>query len=140
MKRTTAQLLEILKNQKNYDDYVKENEENFVTGKPCDLLKSEIEKRGFSKAEVIRNSGIERHYAYQILSGVKKPSREKIIMFCFGMGMNFEETQHFLLECSASALYAKNKRDNVTIFAIENQLSIIELNDLLYELNLKIYD
>lgn len=140
MKRTTAQLLEVLKNQKNYDDYVKENEENFVTGKPCDLLTTEIEKRGFSKAEIIRNSGIERHYAYQILSGVKNPSRDKIIMFCIGMGMNLEETQHFLLECAASSLYAKNKRDNVTLFAIENHLSIIELNDLLYELNLEIYD
>ncbi len=140
MKRTTAQLLEILKSQKKYDDYVKENEENFVTANPCDLLKTEIEKRGFSKAEVIKKSGLERHYAYQILSGAKNPSRDKIIMFCFGMGMNIEETQHFLLECSASALYAKNKRDNVTLFAIDKRLSIGDLNDLLYEFNLEIYN
>lgn len=54
--------------------------------------------------------------------------------------MSAEETQHLLLECSVPLLYAKNKRDNVILFALENKLSIIELNELLYELGLDIFE
>lgn len=104
------------------------------------MLNEEMEKRKLTKAEVIRSSGIERHYAYQILSGKKTPSRDKLLMFCFGLEMTAEEAQHFLLECSAPLLYAKNKRDNVILFALENRLTVIELNELLYELKLDIFE
>lgn len=140
MKKSTAQLQEMLKKCNSLNEYIKENEKSFVTEKPSELLNKEIEKRKLQKADVIRNSGIERHYAYQILSGTKTPSRDKLLMFCFGLEMTAEETQHFLLECSAPILYAKNKRDNVIIFALENKLTIIELNELLYELNLNIFE
>ncbi|HAX83970.1 MAG TPA: hypothetical protein DCY15_05755 [Ruminococcaceae bacterium] len=140
MKKSTVQLLEMLKKCNSLNEYIKENESEFSTGKPCDRLNEEIGKRNLSKAEVIRNSGIERHYAYQILSGAKTPSRDKVLMFCFGLKMSAEETQHLLLECSVPLLYAKNKRDNVILFALENKLSIIELNELLYELGLDIFE
>lgn len=140
MKKSTAQLQEMLKKCKSLNEYIKENETSFITGKPNEILNAEIEKRNFAKADVIRKSGIERHYAYQILSGKKTPSRDKLLMFCIGLEMTAKETQHFLLECSAPLLYAKNKRDNVILFALENKLTVIELNELLYELNLDIFE
>lgn len=140
MKKTTAQLQELLKKCNSLNDYIKENEASFVSGKPYDFLNNEIVKRNLQKADVIRKSGIERHYAYQILSGIKTPSRDKLLMFCFGLGMTAEEAQHFLLECSSPLLYTKNKRDNVILFAFENKLTIIELNELLYELGLEIFE
>lgn len=140
MKKSTAQLQEMLKKCNSLNEYIKENETSFITEKPNEILNAEIEKRNLAKADVIRKSGIERHYAYQILSGKKTPSRDKLLMFCIGLEMTAKETQHFLLECSAPLLYAKNKRDNVILFALENKLTVIELNELLYELNLDIFE
>lgn len=140
MKKTTTQLQEMLKKHSNINEYIKENEANFTLRKPCEVLLDEIEARGLTKADVIRKSEIERHYAYQILSGTKTPSRDKLLMFCFGLGLSVEETQHLLLVCSAPQLYAKNKRDNITLFALENKLSVIEVNELLYELKLKLFE
>lgn len=140
MKKSTAQLQEMLKKCNSLNEYIKANETEFLTGKPNELLNEEMEKRKLTKAEVIRSSGIERHYAYQILSGKKTPSRDKLLMFCFGLEMTTEEAQHFLLECSAPLFYAKNKRDNVILFALENRLTVIELNELLYELKLDIFE
>ena len=71
MKKSTAQLQEMLKKCNSLNEYIKANETEFLTGKPNELLNEEMEKRKLTKAEVIRSSGIERHYAYQILS-VKK--------------------------------------------------------------------
>ena len=122
MKKTTAQLQEMLKKCNSLNEYINDNEINFSNKKPFEILNDEIQKRKLVKADVIRRSGIERHYAYQILSGTKTPSRDKLLMFCLGLGMTAEESQHFLLECSAPLLYAKNKRDNVVLFALENKL------------------
>lgn len=140
MKKTTAQLQEMLKKHTNINEYLQMNEDSFSVGEPHEILMSEIEKRKLTKAEVIKKSGIERHYAYQILSGTKMPSRDKLLMFCFGLSMNVDEVQHLLLVCSAPQLYAKNKRDNVVLFALENHLSLIEVNELLYELKLKLFE
>lgn len=140
MKKTTSQLLELLKKSNNIDKYIKDNKEEFTNQKPHELLNSELEARKMSKADVIRKSCIEKHYAYQILSGKKSPSRDKLLMFCFGLEMNIDEIQHFLLKCSAPQLYAKNKRDNIVLFALENKLSVIELNSLLYELELDVFE
>lgn len=140
MKKTTAQLQEMLKKCNSLNEYINDNEVSFSNKKPFEILNDEIQKRKLVKADVIRRSGIERHYAYQILSGTKTPSRDKLLMFCLGLGMTAEESQHFLLECSAPLLYAKNKRDNVVLFALENKLTVIEINELLYELGLEIFE
>lgn len=130
----------MLKKCNSLNEYINDNEISFSNKKPFEILNNEIQKRKLVKADVIRRSGIERHYAYQILSGTKTPSRDKLLMFCLGLGMTAEESQHFLLECSAPLLYAKNKRDNVVLFALENKLTVIEINELLYELGLEIFE
>ena len=60
-------------------------------------------------------------------------------MLCFGMGLNEEETQRMLKTFSMPTLYARNRRDSVVIFAIENHLSVIEMNELLFEMNLDLF-
>ncbi len=85
--------------------------------------------------ELIRRSGIQRNYGYQILSGQKNPGRDKVISFCLALHLSFEETQRSLTIAKESILYPKNKRDSIIIFCLQKKLSVQDTNDLLYEMN-----
>lgn len=140
MKRSTAELLSLLKNAGDINDYLEKNSDSFSTCRPHEYLEKIIDEKNLVKSEIIKKSSIERHYAYQIFSGRKTPSRDKLIMLCIGMGLDTEETQSLLTKCSSPILYAKNKRDNIVIFSLQNRLSLIEMNELLFELELDIFE
>lgn len=140
MKRSTAELLSLLKQAGDINEYLSKNSESFSAEKPCEYIDKIIKEKGLVKSEIIKKSGIERHYAYQIFSGRKTPSRDKLIMLCLGMGLDAEESQSLLIKCASPVLYAKNKRDNIVMFSLQNKLSLIEMNELLFELELEIFE
>ena len=88
MKRSTTELLSLLKSAGDINEYLEKNSESFSAEKPCEYLEKIIAEKGLVKSEIIKKSGIERHYAYQIFSGRKTPSRDKLIMLCLGMGLD----------------------------------------------------
>jgi hypothetical protein len=138
MDKSTSELLQMLKNSKEYLNYHNEHQDEMIQeympiGRAIKCL---IDERNLKKSQVIAKSGIEVHYAYQILSGAKIPSRDKVIMFCIGMDLLLEECQQLLKITGYSQLYAKHERDNVLIFGICKKLSLISINDLLYDLGL----
>jgi hypothetical protein len=50
------------------------------------------------------------------------------------MHLNLEETQRLLKIGGGSALYPRNKRDSVIIYAINNAYSVLDCDEILYEL------
>lgn len=87
-------------------------------------------------SEIVKASGIERSYCYQILNGTRpNPGREKIIRLCLAAGLTLKETQRALKIANEAVLYARNKRDAIVIFAIEQGLSCEETNLLLDQFN-----
>lgn len=42
---------------------------------------------------VIKQSSIERTYGHQLFNGTRKPSRDKVIQFAFGFGLDVDGTQ-----------------------------------------------
>lgn len=140
MKKSTKELLELLKNTKDYKDFSKENYNDLIKADlPSELNKILIEKN-LKKSLVIEKSNLDKTYAYQIFSGVKKPSRDKLLQLCFGMDLSLDEVQKLLKTTSYALLYAKDKRDSVIIFALSKNLSVIETNELLYELNYELFE
>lgn len=140
MKKSTQELLELMKNSKSYHDFLKTNKEEVTSEhmKVSRALNIIIAEKNLKKADVIAKSGIETHYAYQIFSGTKTPSRDKVIMLCIGMNLSVEDTQQLLKITGYAQLYSKEKRDNVLLFGIIKNLSIIDINDLLYEMGLEL--
>ena len=61
--------------------------------------------------------------------------REKLIAICIGIGLNLTETQRVLTIGKQKILYAKDARDSIIIFSINNNYSIMETNELLFEEN-----
>jgi len=132
--KTTTELLHILKSKKNYEE-VMNNRPTFINSTLSGYLNELIEGKNLKKADVISQSGFERSYAYQIFSGKKIPSRDKLIALAFGMKLTYEEVQDLLRKNGYAILYPKNKRDNIIIFALYKGQSILELNENLLTMN-----
>lgn len=135
MKKATDELLKILKHD-GLESYVSDNEDEFITEPLSRYIGKMIEEKNMTNAEVIARSGIQVNYAYQILSGQKKPSRDKVIALCFGMRLSVDETQTLLKYGGYARLYPRNKRDSVIIFALQNRDGIIDCNLKLDSFNL----
>lgn len=58
----------------------------------------------------MRGSQLDRAYVYQIFSGEKTPSRDKLIAIAFGMNLSDEETQKMLKLSGNRELYARDQR------------------------------
>ena len=102
------------------------------------VLSALRQERQAKKADVIARAGIEVHYGYQIFSGSKLPSRDKLIMLCFGFSLSPEEAQQLLKLTGYPPLYVKVERDNAILFGLQKGLDIISMNSLLYELHLEL--
>jgi len=87
-------------------------------------------------AHVIEKSGIERTFGHQLFNGRRNPLRDKVIQLAVGFGMDYKETQDLLKIARKSVLYPKLKRDAVVIYAVENNLSIFDIQATLSELSL----
>lgn len=136
MKKSTEELLSILKNTPSLDTYLSQENENIVTTSLADYLKELCAIKNISPAQCIKCSGLDRTYAYQIFSGTKHPIRDKVLALCFGFSLSFEETQNLLKATGYPILYAKNRRDSAIIFALERNYSSIDANELLFEMGM----
>lgn len=137
MKKTTDELLNILKSKRNYSDFFKENLDELYFETTSEYLKMLLEQKGLKKGEVINRANLDKGYAYQIFNGIKtNPSRDKLLMLAFGMKLNLEETKKLLKISNLPDLYIRNPRDSVIIFCIENKIDLLQTNEKLDELSL----
>lgn len=131
--KTTDDLIKDLESARNIDDYISSNKIHFADISLSDYLNKLLKEKKLIKADVIKRSELQQNYAYQIFSGDKNPTRDKVLCLAFGMGLNLAETQQLLKSCGLPFLYAKNKRDSIIIFAVNKQLNLIQTNELLYD-------
>jgi len=129
-----------MKSTRSYESYIKSNGDELNRNFMCvdRALTMLLAEKKLKKSEVIARSGIEIHYAYQIFSGTKTPSRNKVVMLCIGMGATLEETQALLKQTGYPVLYGRNGRDNAIMFGISNSKSVMDINTYLYDSNYEI--
>ena len=95
-------------------------------------------KKGLKRNDVVSGSFLDRVYVYQIFSGKKTPSRDKLIAIAFGLGLSADETQKMLKLSGNRELYARDERDVIILFALQRGKNIFETNDLLHSYNFKV--
>ena len=137
MIKKTDDLTKILKTKNNYDDFIRENSSSMNVQSLTECLETILISNNISKADAISRSNLQRNYAYQIFSGQRIPSRDKLIMLCIGMNADQQQTSKLLLKIKAAPLYARDERDSIILFGIIHGISVIDINILLYEHNLK---
>ena len=128
--KNTEELLAEIKKDKDIENYIKRNQEEFTV--PLhEYLNNLLVEKNLSKKDVVSICGLERSYAYHIFSGSSNPSREKILALAIAMNLNLEETQYLLRYAKMSPLYPRDPWDSVIISAIEQHLNVIQTDLLL---------
>ena len=105
---------------------VSDNYDSFL-----DYFKSLDKVRSLPDSDLIKLSGIEKSYYYQIMKGSKTPSRDKVLRLCIGAGLSYRETIRALEVSGNAILYSKNRRDIIITVAINQKQSVIDTNILL---------
>lgn len=132
-KNKTEELLNILKRIRNKSELKGYIDRNPLEKQVADYIIDVSNKKGYKKSDIIRNSDIDRTYGYQILSGLKKPSRDKLLQICLGNKFTRKETNKALTIANWGILYAKNPRDSIIIYGLNNSLSLVDTNIILHE-------
>lgn len=133
--KNTGELMKHLKSGEDIGTYLSANEDQFITVSVSGYLTEVLKQKGLTRSEVIRRSGMDKVYAYQIFDGKRSPSRDKLLLLAFGMELDPDETQKLLKYCAMPTLYPKSRRDSILIYALERHMSVIDLNLLLDEKN-----
>lgn len=135
MRKSTQELLKLLNEAPQVSDYIENEEDNMVQQTNlCQYLNTLLEEKQIDKSQMIKLSGLDRTYAYQILSGTKKnPNRDKVLAICFALKLSFEETQNLLKATGYPILYARIKKDSILIFALQRNAALADVNELLYD-------
>lgn len=132
-KKTTDDLVNEIKSSREIEGFFNRNEAEFAEENLAEYIEYIMTKKGLQKSKVVARSGLNRIYAYQIFSGKRFPSRDKLIAISFGLQLSLEETDELLKYAGFSTLYARNKRDAIIIFALTNNKNIFAVNDMLFE-------
>lgn len=112
--------------------FLSENQENFNDQGFAELLQSLFQKKDISKAALAKSAGMSEVYLYQLFSGGRNPSRDRILCLCFGMGATLEEAQELLKESGNAQLYVKDRRDAIVIYGLLHHQGLDEVNDSLF--------
>lgn len=134
--KTTEELCHEIKDSTNINNFLKKNKEHMLTDSLPEHLNALLVQKGISRAEVVRGSLLDRSYVYQIFSGEKVPSRDKLIAIAFGLCLSDEETQKMLKLSGNRELYARDERDALLLFGLQRKKDIFEINELLISHNL----
>ncbi len=134
--KSTRELQRRLFSASSFDLFLEENAGGLQTPKLCYHLSELCRARGMRPVEVIRRAGLDRTYGHQLFSGIRKPSRDKLIQLAFGFGLSVEETQELLKVALKSPLYPKIMRDAAVMRCLFEGCKIDDLQALLLQLGL----
>lgn len=133
--RLTAELLEQLLASATPEQYLaRANLEERSLAEYADAVR---EAHGLKKSQVIRASGLNPTFCYQIFEGARRPGRDSAIMLAFGLGCSLVETQRLLRLAGASELWSRNRRDAIIIFCLEHGMDRAQTDDELWRLGEK---
>lgn len=105
-----------------------------------EYLEQWLRKKQLTRAEVVRASNLNKAYVYQIFSGKKYPSRDKVIALTFGLHLTIEETQTLLKQAGYRELYPRAPRDALLLFALGRGMDIISANELLFDHEIEVLE
>ena len=140
MRKNTTRLLNELKNAKSFVGFVDKNTDAFSDESISDYLQRLCFERNVELAQVIRRSGIDRTYGYQLFNGRRTPSRDKLIQLGFGFPLMFSELQMMLRMSGTSQLYPIIRRDAAIIYGLNNNYTVTQMQELLEEQELPLLD
>ena len=132
-KKSTNELMDALNSSQSIEHYIQSEKEHLIELPLCEYLNQLADKKELKKSQIIHDSELNEIYGYQIFSGKRFPSRDKLISLAFGMHLSLTEAQQLLKYAGFSPLYPKNERDSILIWCLNNNYSIFQTNNALFD-------
>lgn len=137
MNKSTTKIVEELGLCADFNTFYNENKDYMVTSSLAEMLDKLLKEKNLKKSQVIKHAELSEVYAYQIFSGLRVPERNKLLCLAIGMSLNLEEVQTLLKCAGYSSLYVKLPFDSIILYGICKKLSVMEINELLFEYDLE---
>lgn len=136
MPKDTDELKDGLRQASGLEGFLVDNQKEFRRYTLAEYLNQLLDEKHLSKADVVRESRLERVYGYHIFAGRKKnPSRNKVISLALAMKLAPEETQYLLYYAGAEQLYVRNPRDSILWYALDHHMSVLDTNIMLQKMS-----
>ncbi len=122
--KSTESLLGEIKETKNTGElrkYLSENKDNMLSDLKYRLADLLYEKDK-SRKDVKQKGGL-TDYADQIFSGLRRPSRDKLIRVILGLELDVDEAQELLRLAGHKALDPRGRRDAVILSCVNGRMS-----------------
>lgn len=126
----TEELLNELLSTSSIDDYLAAREPGSRT--LAEYLQQLLDEKGLERSRVVRMANLNDTFGYQIFTGARNPSRDKVLQIAFAMALTLRETNRALTTAGVSELYCKDRRDAIIIFCIDRGCSLQKVNEELY--------
>ena len=84
------------------------------------------------RSRVVRMADLNETFGYQIFTGTRHPSRNKVLQIAFAMALSMKETNRALAAAGANVLNCEDRRDAIIIFCIDRGCSLQKVNEELY--------
>ena len=136
MPKDTDELKDGLRQASGLEGFLVDNQKEFRRYTLAEYLNQLLDEKHLAKADVVRESRLERVYGYHIFAGRKKnPSRNKVISLALVMKLAPEETQYLLYYAGAEQLYVRNPRDSILWYALDHHMSVLDTNIMLQKMS-----
>lgn len=130
--RLTEEVLQELLDAPSLDAFVDGRE--FPAETLAGFLGHMLEKKHLKRSRVVRMADLNETFGYQIFTGARNPSRDKVLRIAFAMALTLRETNRALRAAGTSSLNPKFRRDAIIIFCIGQGCSLQKVNEELYRL------
>ena len=131
VEKSTEQLLNELSKAEDVFEFARENQMELESYSLTGLLEDLLVKYGKQKKDVIRDSGLDTTYGYQIFDGRKNPRRDKLLQLAFGFPLTVDEANRVFRAAGVSDLYVRCKRDTICMYCLQQKMTVDECNALL---------
>ena len=138
--KTTDELAHEIQEAGDILSYLEKNRSEMQLGSFPEYLEQWLRQKQVTRAQVVRRSNLNRAYVYQIFSGKKYPSRDKVIALAFGLELSADETQTLLKQAGYRELYPRDPRDALLLFSLGKHMTLLDANELLYDHEIEVLE
>ncbi|MDY4041024.1 MAG: helix-turn-helix transcriptional regulator [Collinsella sp.] len=126
----TEELLDELLDAPRIDTFIEGHE--FDALSLAGYLRQLLEEKGLTRAGVVRMANLNETFGYQIFTGARNPSRNKVLQIAFAMALTLRETNRALRAAGVSSLNPHSRRDAIIIFCLDRSCSLQKVNEELF--------
>ena len=123
----TEELLDELLEAPSIDSYLDVHAPG--TRSLSDYLNELLVAKRLKRSQDVRMANLNETFGYQIFTGARNPSRDKVLQIAFAMALTLRETNRALEAAGVSSLYSKDRRDAIIIFCLDRGCSLQKVNE-----------